>query len=135
MGASHWVVLQLAMGIALACRSGAGQRRRGGMVVGFCWIGLVAAQEDAKHRLRDFLAVSSIEHCKLLLLRAMACRCAEKCEDAGIGGDCAKPNGKPAESRGQVRIKPVASGSCWPTVKTKCEQLTGPKRAEKGKTE
>ena len=105
------------------------------MVVGFCRIGLVAVQEDAKHQLRDFLAVSSIEHCKLLLLRAMACRCAEKCEDAGIGAGLRQTKRKPAESRGQVRIKPVASGSCWPTVKTKCEQSTEPKRAEKGKTE
>ena len=31
----------------------------------------------------------------------------------------AKPNVKPAESRRQVRIRPVASGSLYPTVKPK----------------
>ena len=53
----------------------------------------------------------------------------------------AKPNVKPAESRRQVRIRPVASGSLYSTVKAKCEQwpilgpklaISGPKRAEMG---
>ena len=60
------------------------------------------------------------------------------------GGEevAAKPNVKPAEkSRRQVRLRPVASGSLYSTVKAKCEQwpilgpklaISGPKRAEMG---
>ena len=50
------------------------------------------------------------------------------------GEVAAKPNVKPAEkSRRQVRIRPVASGSLYPTVKAKCEQSEerGPKKGQK----